>query len=122
MGGLFDLNHKHHGLAFLFGVPALPVAALILGYQLIKQEGWNTHASEIILASHATWISLIIMGVAMGVMFSGFKKSGIPMDKNTPPPDKVPEGVIALGGYANRLLVICYIAWLIVVANTYLSV
>ncbi|HQW03705.1 MAG TPA: DUF998 domain-containing protein, partial [Saprospiraceae bacterium] len=31
MGGLFDLKHKHHGLAFLLGVPALPVAALILG-------------------------------------------------------------------------------------------
>lgn len=121
MGGLFDVNHKHHGLAFLLGVPALPVAALILGYHLIKLDGWSNHASAIILSSHATWISLIIMGVAMAVMFAGFKKSGIPMDKNAPPPDKVPEGVIALGGYANRLLVLCYILWLIVIANTYLS-
>lgn len=122
MGGLFDVNHKHHGLAFLLGVPALPVAALILGYNLIKLEGWSSHSSTILLASHATWISMIIMAVAMGVMFSGFKKAGIPMDKNAPPLDKVPDGVIALGGYANRLLVFCYILWLIVVANTYLSV
>jgi hypothetical protein len=121
MGGLFDVNHKHHGLAFLLGVPALPVAALILGYHLINLEGWNDHASTIILASHATWISLIIMAVAMAVMFAGFKKSGIPMDKNAPPPDKVPDGVIALGGYANRLLVLCYILWLIVIVNISLS-
>jgi hypothetical membrane protein len=122
MGGLFDVNHKHHGLAFLLGVPALPVAALILGYHLINLEGWNHHASAIILSSHSTWISLIIMAVAMGIMFAGFKKSGIPMDKNAPPPDKVPDGVIALGGYANRLLVLCYILWLIVIANISINI
>src|SRR5688572_29769801 len=68
MGGLFDVNHKHHGLAFLLGVPALPVAALIMGYHLKNLEGWSDHASAIILSSHSTWISLIIMAVAMAVM------------------------------------------------------
>ena len=121
MGGLFDVNHKHHGLAFLLGVPALPVAALILGYNVIKLEGWTDHASLIIYSSHATWISLIIMAAAMGVMFSGLKKAGIPMSKDAPPLEKMPEGVIAVNGYANRLLVFCYILWLIVIANTYLS-
>lgn len=121
MGGLFDVNHKHHGLAFLLGVPALPVAALILGYNVIKLEGWNDHSYPIILASHATWISLIIMAMAMGIMFSGLKKAGIPMSKDAPPMEKIPEGVIAVNGYANRLLVFCYILWLIVIANTYLS-
>lgn len=122
MGGLFDVKHKHHGLAFLLGVPALPVAALILGYNLINMEGWSHHSSTILLASHATWISLILMAAAMGVMFSGLRKAGIPMNKDAPPLEKIPDGVIALGGYANRLLVFCYIFWLLVVANTYQSV
>ena len=122
MGGLFDVTHKHHGLAFLLGVPALPVAALILGYNVIKLEGWTDHASLIIYSSHATWISLIIMAAAMGVMFSGLKKAGIPMSKDAPPLEKMPENVIAVSGYANRLLVLCYILWLIVIAYISLKV
>lgn len=38
MGGLFDVKHKHHGLAFLLGVPSLPVAALLIGYHLADIE------------------------------------------------------------------------------------
>ena len=62
------------------------------------------------------------MAVAMGVMFAGFKKAGIVMDQHSAPPEKVPEGVIALAGYANRLFVFCYVGWLIVIAKIYLSI
>lgn len=120
MGGLFDVKHKHHGLAFLLGVPALPVAALLIGYNVVNLEGWSNHAPVIILSSHATWISLFLMAVAMGVMFSGLKKAGIPMNKDAPPLEKIPDGVIAVSGYANRLLVLCYILWLIVMAFLFL--
>ncbi len=58
----------------------------------------------------------------MGIMFAGFKKAGLPMDNNAEPPENVPDGVIALGGYANRLLVLCYELWLIVIAAIYLSI
>ncbi len=58
----------------------------------------------------------------MGIMFAGFKKAGLAMDKNAEAPEEVPDGVIALGGYANRLLVLCYVLWLIVTAAIYLSV
>ncbi|HEY3386087.1 MAG TPA: DUF998 domain-containing protein [Saprospiraceae bacterium] len=115
MGGLFDLKHKLHGLAFLLGVPALPIAALLISYNLIQLDDWSQHKSIILLSAHSTWISLVLMGVAMGVMMSGFKKAGLPMEQNAPVPDKVPEGVIALAGYANRLLVLSYVLWLIVV-------
>ena len=115
MGGLFDLKHKLHGLAFLLGVPALPIAALLISYNLIQLDDWSQHKSIILLSAHATWISLVLMGVAMGVMMSGFKKAGLPMEQNAPVPDKVPDGVIALAGYANRLLVLSYVLWLIVV-------
>ena len=122
MGGLFDLKHKHHGLAFLLGVPALPVAAMILEYSLIKLEGWNNYSAILIISSHATWISLIIMAVAMEVMFSGLKKAGITMSKDAPPLAKMPENVIAVSDYANRLLELCYILWLIVIAYISLKV
>ena len=115
MGGLFDVKHKLHGFSFLLGVPSLPIAAMLIGYQLIEQANWADNSSLLLFASHATWISLVIMGIAMVVMMSGFKKSGIPMGPDVPPPQSVPPGVIALAGYANRLLVICYVGWLMMV-------
>ena len=115
MGGLFDLKHKLHGLAFLLGVPALPVAALLITYNLIQHPAWSSHSSILLYTAHATWISLVLMGIAMGVMMSGFKKAGLPMEQNAPVPEKVPDGVIALAGYANRLLVVSYVLWLIVI-------
>ncbi len=117
MGGLFDVKHKLHGLAFLLGVPAVPIATLLIGYNLVVQEGWN---NILLIASHATWLSLVAMAMAMGVMMAGFKKAGIAMDQNTPPPEKVPEGVLAVAGYANRLLVLCYVGWLLVVSILFL--
>lgn len=121
MGGLFDVKHKWHGHAFMLGVPTLPIAALLISYNLVDISSWVRHASVLLLSAHATWISLAIMAVAMAVMFSGFKKVGITMDQNTELPERVPDGVMALGGYANRLLVLCYIFWLIIIAKIYLS-
>lgn len=121
MGGAFDIKHKLHGLAFSLGVPTLPLAALILSYQLIRQDSWAIHKSSILYSAHATWISLILMAVTMIVMISGFKKAGIPMGPDIEPPESVPAGVIAVSGYANRILVFCYILWLLVMAKIYLT-
>jgi hypothetical protein len=113
-GGLFDVNHRYHGMAFALGVPTLPVAALLLSYHL--SASGSKQSDGMLLTAHATWISLLLMAISMFLMFSGFKKAGIRWEKDAPPPDRVPPGVIALGGYANRLLVFCYIFWAIYVA------
>lgn len=116
MGGMFDIKHPNHGLSFMIGVPTLPLATLLLGYHLLSLAPWSSYQSVLLLASHAPWIALVFMGGAMALLFSGFKKAGCPMGPNVEPPDKLPEGVIALAGYANRLLVLCYLAWPILVA------
>lgn len=121
MGGLFDVKHKLHGLAFGLGVPTLPVAALLIGQNLVQSESWNAYNKLILGASHAVWISLVLMALGMIVMLSGFKKAGIPMDPNSEAPEKVPDGVIALAGYANRVLAFCYVFWLILVAYIYFT-
>lgn len=121
MGGLFDVKHKLHGLSFALGVPSLPVGALLIGYHLADFEKWNIHGDAILISSHAVWISLVLMAISMMVMFSGFKKAGIPMGPDVEVPEKVPPGVIALGGYANRILILCYVHWSVMIATTYLS-
>jgi hypothetical protein len=122
MGGLFDIKHKWHGMAFGLGVPSLPIAALLVGYNLLASESWRSYRGTILISSYATWISLGVMAAAMGVMFAGFRKAGIVMDQHSEAPDKVPDGVIALGGYANRMLVLCYVGWLVLIAYIYLSI
>jgi hypothetical protein len=94
---------------------------LLIGYNLIQTPHWQTDSTIVLLSSHATWISFVLMGITMAVMMAGFKRSGIPMGPNAEPPQFVPPGVIAVAGYANRLLVACYIGWLIVVAGGYVK-
>jgi hypothetical protein len=120
MGGLFDLRHRLHGMAFAVGVPSFPIAALLIGHNLAAQAPWSAHADLIIAMSHAAWVSVVLMGLAMAVMMAGFRKAGIAMGPDAKPPERVPEGVIALGGYANRLLVACDIGWLLLIAALYL--
>ena len=116
MGGLFDVKHKLHGLSFALGVPTMIAGVLLVAYNLIHLAGWQPHAAKILLMSHLVWVSCVLMAASMALMFSGFKKAGISWEKDAEPPKEVPKGVIAVGGYANRLLVFCYIAWNILIA------
>jgi Protein of unknown function (DUF998) len=121
MGGLFDVNHRLHGLSFGLGVPTFIVASLLIGYHLVSLDKWTPYRTPILVSAHSIWISCILMGVSMSVMFAGFKKAGVTWDKDAPPPTEVPEGVIALGGYANRFLVVCYELWTILIAILYIK-
>lgn len=122
MGGLFDVKHAMHGAAFGLGVPTLPIGALLVTYHFIKKSGWMSHSTSILLSAHSTWLSLILMGIFMVIMMSGFKKAGIEMRPDIPPPNEVPEGVTAVAGYFNRLLVFCYAFWTILMAYFHLTI
>lgn len=116
MGGLFDVKHPRHGLAFLLGVPTLPLATLLIGYHLLSLEAWSSYRGVLLISAHAPWIALVFMAGSMALLFSGFKKAGYPMGPDAEVPEKLPDGVIPLAGYANRLLVMCYLILPIVVA------
>lgn len=109
MGGLFDIKHKLHGLSFMLGVPALPIAALLLSYNLAFEH----RAATIQLIAHATWISVLLMGLSMAHMFARFKKAGLPVGPEAKAPDTLPAGMVLFSGYANRLLVIVYHLWIL---------
>jgi hypothetical protein len=122
MGGLFDVKHPLHGVAFALGVPTLPVGALLICYHLIKRGAWNRHSLSMLLSAHSIWISIVLMAVAMVVMINGFKQAGIPFGNDATPPESLPAGVIALAGYFNRLVVLCCAVWVIFMAKVYLSI
>lgn len=117
MGGLFDLKHKNHGLSFMLGTPTLPIGALIICYHLMTMDKWQNYETPILYSTHSLWISFILMALSMVVLMSGYKKTGLPMGPGVEPPKALPKGVIGVNGYFNRLLVFCYILWLVVMAN-----
>ena len=121
-GGLFDVKHKLHGLAFGLGVPFLPVGALLVSYHLVNIEAWSGYQTLILFSAHTIWISLLLMAVSMILLFSGFKKAGVPVGPNIDPPKFLPAGAIGINGYMNRLLVGCYILWPVAIAGIYLSI
>ncbi len=121
MGGLFDVKHKLHGLAFALGIPTFPIGALIVAYHLSNHSSWLSHKNLILASAHGIWVSVVLMGVSMGILFSGLKKAGIPFGPNQEPLNEIPKTVIGINGYANRLLILIYLAFNITISIIYLN-
>jgi hypothetical protein len=100
MGGLFDVNHDLHGLAAMIGMPSLPVAAVLISVSLGRNPSWSEARRSIIGTAILTWVSLVLMNVAI---FTGFSQTG-----------EANPG--AWFGWANRFLIVAYNVWLMAVA------
>lgn len=109
MGGLFDVRHPLHGAAFGIGVPFVPVAALMLSIHLFRRN--PSQGRSLLWSAHATWITLIIMIIAMKLFIDGLIAAGS-FDPDHPQMlQSLPAGVPAVNGIPNRLLVLSYLAW-----------
>lgn len=109
-GGLFDVRHELHGLAFGLGVPALPIGALLLTGLLAERAPRRRRALR--MAAHATWLSVVVMGVSMGLFIASLQAAGAFHPESGQVLEVLPAGVTSVSGYANRLLVLAYLAWL----------
>lgn len=121
MGGLYDVQHKLHGLSSAIGMPFLPVGALLISYHLVKKSIWQDHTAALMFSSHAIWISMILMAGSMFLLFSSLKAAGVVFGPDSAPMMELPKGVIGLNGWANRLLIFCYIFYPVLIAKLFLS-
>jgi hypothetical protein len=117
MAAFFDINHKLHGLSALIGIPSLPIAAVLLTILLNRSAGLG---SVPMWAAHLTWISVILMAAGMGLLFWSLKRAGVDLSAQTGPMEVLPDGTIALVGYANRLLVVAHCGWIALAARAVL--
>lgn len=102
MGGLFDVNHNLHGLAAMIGIPSLPIAAILISLSLARDPSWTPARGLLLWTAILTWVSLILMNVAVFTSFS-------PSTGEISPDSWV--------GWSNRFLVIAYDGWLMAVAR-----
>jgi hypothetical protein len=115
-GGLFDVRHELHGLSFGLGVPTLPVAALLLSGPLARRAPGDR--SWLRVAAHATWLSVVLMAVAMVHFISSLERAGAFHPESQTMLTRLPDGVTSLIGYPNRLLVVAYLCWIMLASRT----
>lgn len=116
MGGFFDINHRLHGTAFAIGVPALPIAAILLTVA-VRRSGLEVPVWAALLPI----LSVVAMAVSMMMLFSSLKAAGITMSADSQPLPALPEGVSAWNGWANRLVFATYYLWVILAARAVLT-
>jgi hypothetical protein len=111
LAAFFDVTAPTmHGVAASMGVPTLPIAALLISYGIDRAAGPAPGRRAMRLTAHLTWISFLAVAASMVLFFSTYTAAGGNPDAG--PPSSLPDGTIALNGWANRLLIICYCAWL----------
>jgi len=120
MASVFDINHSLHGLASIIGIPSLAIAAMLISKSLIKDEAWSVARKSLLWTSNLTWVSIILMAVSFAILIATYTQAG--GDLNAGVATTLPDGVIALVGWANRFLIVVYCAWVITVARQAIKV
>jgi hypothetical protein len=116
MAAVFDINHKLHGLSAMIGIPSLSIAAMLISVALVRTESWSIARNSLLWTANLTWVSILLMAIAFAVMMATYAQVGGDMSASAEVVTTLPEGVIALVGWANRFLIVVYCAWVMTVA------
>ena len=115
MASVFDINHPLHSLAAMIGIGSLPVAALLISVSLSRTQGWSAAKKALLWTANLTWISVILMAATFAILIVTYTQAGGDMTAGAEA-TVLPPGVIALVGWANRLLIVVYCVWVMTVA------
>jgi hypothetical protein len=110
MASVFDINHPLHGLAAIIGIGSLPVAAMLISVSLGRTERWSAAKKVLLWTANLTWVSVLLMAATFAILIVTYTQAGGDMTAGTEV-TVLPSGVIALVGWANRLLIVVYCVW-----------
>ena len=116
MAAVFDVNHKLHSLSAMIGIPSLAIAAMLISITLVSTEPWSLARTSLLWTANLTWVSILLMAIAFAVMMATYAQAGGDMSASAEVVTTLPEGVIALVGWANRFLIVVYCAWVMTIA------
>jgi hypothetical protein len=103
MASVFDIRHSLHGLSGMIGILSLPIAAMLINVSLVRTQAWSVAKKALLWTANLTWMSVVLLVATLIIMTIGYTQAG---GKITPEVaiKALPPGVIALVGWANRLL------------------
>ena len=116
MASIFDIRHEvGHGIAGLLGVSGFPIAALLLSVALGGNESWRSVRRALLWIANLSWISVVLLIVTMAIMITQLAHAtGGHLPQHAP--KTLPPGVLALDGWADRLIVVSNCAWVLLAA------
>ncbi len=112
MAAIFDIQHSLHGLASFLGIGGSLVGATIISRQLAVHKAWESRRAVFRNLVVAMWLSIVLMAGSFIVLIATYASSGADMTAASNEITTLPEGVIALVGWANRLVIVTFLAWL----------
>jgi hypothetical protein len=116
MASVFDISHPiRHGIAGLLGVIGFPIAALLLSVALGRNQTWSTARRPLLWIANLSWISVVLLAATLAIMTMQMARiNGGHLPQHAP--KSLPPGVLALDGWADRLIVLSNCAWVLVAA------
>lgn len=116
MASVFDVTHEiGHGVAGLLGVLGFPIAALLLSVNLGRLETWRPARRTLLWLANLSWISVVLLVLTLAIMTMQMARlNGGHLPQHAP--KSLPPGVLALDGWADRLIVLSDWAWVLVAA------
>ena len=114
MASVFDISHPLHSVVSMIGIPSLPIAAMLISTSLARTPEWSAWKKALLWTANLTWVSVLLMAATFIILITTYTQAGGDM---TAPPTVLPPGVIALVGWANRLLIVVYCVWVMTVAR-----
>jgi hypothetical protein len=116
MASAFDITHPiGHGIAGLLGVIGFPIAALLLSVALGRNENWHAARRPLLWIANLSWISVVLLMATLAIMTMQMTRiNGGHLPQHAP--KSLPPGVLALDGWADRLIVLSNCAWVLLAA------
>jgi len=116
MASVFDIRHPiGHGIAGLLGVIGFPIAALLLSVALGRNQTWSSARRPLLWIANLSWISIVLLAATLAIMTMQMARiNGGHLPQHAP--KSLPPGVLALDGWADRLIVLSNCAWVLVAA------
>ena len=116
MASVFDITHPiGHGIAGLLGVIGFPIAALLLSVALGRNQTWSTARRSLLWIANLSWISIVLLAATLATMTMQMARiTGGHLPQHAP--KSLPPGVLALDGWADRLIVVSNCAWVLFAA------
>lgn len=114
MASVFEVPTMLHNVAAIVGLPTFPVAAMLISNSLTRTQAWWPARKILLLTANCTWIAIVLFIATMVILIVTYTQSG--GDMSAAPATTLPAGVIAINGWANRLLILVDWTWTSTVA------
>ena len=121
LAGIFDVNHPLHDLVGNVAIPSFALATVLISKSLGRTQAWEASKQLLMRMASLTWISVALLALSFVILITTYMQSGGDLNAGTKI-TVLPDGVIAVVGWANRLLVVAYAAWVSAVSLRALKV